>query len=289
MQRRAAAIYAAFFLVIGAVSYSLVATAEEPHVEFEDPAFELSQGETFTIDGQQYNVSEVTASSGGGGGGGHGGGGGGLTRSATITWVNQSSQYSETWENNSSVALQGTNYTVVVPNTSDPNQFTLREELNETAVLQEDPQADDSVITRNGTRYVAIDRGEGNVTLVPAEEYFPDPETRTIQEGSTIEYQGNRTTVQQVNESVTLTWTAPRENSVDVESGGNATLGGQQYVANLPDNSTLQLSRDYDNYQRQTREIAEFQERRNGLWGIVILSGVTMVLLVAMAYLPSRY
>ncbi|MFC6724799.1 hypothetical protein ACFQE1_10535, partial [Halobium palmae] len=77
MQRRAAAIFAAFFLLTSVASYSLIATAHQPSIEFEDPAYSLSANESFEVGGTQYNVSAIEATAGGGGGGGHGGGGGG--------------------------------------------------------------------------------------------------------------------------------------------------------------------------------------------------------------------
>lgn len=292
MQRRAAAAYAAFFLVIGVVSYSLIATAEQPHVEVDNPEFALSEGDNFTVGEQQYTVSSVSAPSsdgGGGGGGGHGGGGGDSAPSATVAWTNQSSQYSVTWENNTSVTYEETNYTVVIPNATDPNQFTLREEVDEEAILQNDPRADNSTVTRNGTQYVVIDSGE-NVTLVPADEYFPEPSAQTFQEGGTIQYQGNQTTIQNVTvESATLAWTAPRENTVEVADGGNVTLGDTQFVAYFPDQSTLELVEDYEAYQQEVQDVDQFQEQRNGLWGIVILCGLVFLFLVGIAYLPSRY
>ncbi|MFC6823818.1 hypothetical protein [Halopelagius fulvigenes] len=286
MQRRAAAVYVAFFLVIGAASYSLIATAQTPEVQFQNPKYSVSQGDTFRVDGQTYNVSELSASMEGGG---HGGGAS-LSRSATITYTEQSAEYTETWSNNTSVAVGSSNWTVLVPNQSDPSQFTLREDVNRTTILQQDPNADNETVTRNGEEYVVVQNQDGNTMLVPASEYFPAPQTRQVSEGDTLQYQGNQTNVANVTQSgVEVTWTAPRTNTIDVSSGSNVTLSNQTYLAHFENNKTLQLTQNFESYRAQEEEITTFHTQENGLWGIVILCGSVAVLLVALAFLPSRY
>jgi hypothetical protein len=285
MQRRAAAIYVAFFLVIGAASYTLIATAQAPAIEFDNPAYELSQGDEFQAGGQTYNVTSITAEVESGG---HGGGSS-LVRSGELSYVNQSATYTATWENNSTVTVDDTNWTVVIPNTTEPGQFTLREDVDEAAILQQDPQADNETITRDGQQYVVVTEN-GTSRLVPAAEYFPDPQTRQFQQGQTFQYEGNQTTISGVTaDAAELQWTAPRQSTIDVEDKGNVTLSGQQYLAHFPDNSTLQLTQNYDSFERQTAEIDTFHTQENGLWGVTILSGAVAVFLVGLAYLPSRY
>ncbi|MFC4357951.1 hypothetical protein ACFO0N_08320 [Halobium salinum] len=293
MQRRAAAVFAAFFLLVGAASYSLIATAQQPHVEFENPEQTLQQNDTFSVGDRQYTVSEISASSGGGGGGGHGGGGGGgVTRAGQITWVNESAQYSATLQNNSTLVRgeQNTSYRVVIQNASDVSSFTLREDINESRILADDPQADDQLVTRNGSQFVVIEDGSGNATLVPASEYFPEPETQQFSEGDSFEYQSNQTTVSNVtNGSATLTWTAEKTNTIEASNDANVTIGEETYLAHFPDNETMLLTQDFQSFQRQNDRIDQFTTSKNGLWGIVILSGAAALLLLMMAYLPSRY
>jgi hypothetical protein len=294
MQRRAAAIYVALFLVIGAGAYSLIATAQTPHVGFENPEHELSQGQTFQVEGQTYNVTSVSAEMEGGGGGGHGGGGPAtLVRSGEVSWVNDSARYTANWENNSTVDLgeDNTTYRVLVQQSSgNPTDFTLREELNRTQILQNDPAADNETVVRDGERVVLVEDENGSLTAVPVDEYFPEPSTEQYSEGDQLTYEGNQTTVDAVeNESVTLAWTAPRTNTAELSNEGNVTLGGQTYLAHFPNNETVVLTQDFQSYRSQTDNIDQFQEHINGLWGIVILCGTIAVLLIGMAYLPSRY
>lgn len=139
MQRRAAAVSVAFFVVISAASYALVATAEEPTVSLENPDHSLEQGESFTVNGQEYTVSKIEATKEStGGGGGHGGGGGEekLVRSGELTWTNESAQNASNGsaqntvqlEHRSNVTLQGTTYLAFFPN-------------NETVYLTQDFEA----------------------------------------------------------------------------------------------------------------------------------------------------
>jgi hypothetical protein len=292
MQRRAAAIFAAFFLLVGAGSYTLIATAQQPHVEFDDPAYELKQNDTVEAGGEQYNVSEISASTGGEGGGHGGGGGGEITRSATITYANESARYTATWENNSTVVLgeENTTYRVDIENGTDVSSFVLREQINESRILANDPRADNQTITRNGSRYVVLEDESGNATLVPANEYFPEPNTREFQVGQTFRNQSNQTTIANVtNSSAKLVWTAPRTNSIEVASHENVTLGDQKYLAHFPNNSTLQLTQDFEGLQAQNERIDQFTLNKNGLWGVFIVSVAGAIFVLMLAFLPSRY
>lgn len=285
MQRRAAAIYVALFVVIGAASYSLIATAETPHIEFQNPDYELSSGQTFQTGSQTYNVTEISAEVESGG---HGGGSS-LSRSGAIEYTNQSSQYTASWENNSTVSIQNASWTVLVPGDENATEFTLREDINETALLQQDPNANGEMVTVNGTQQVVIEEN-GEQRLVPASEYFPEPQSQNYSQGATLDYQGNQTTVSSVGGgAVEVSWTAPRTNTIDVGDEGNVTLGDTTYLAYFPNNETLQLTQDFENYQTQTETIETFHTHENGLWGISILSFLTAFFLVGFAYMPSRY
>jgi hypothetical protein len=284
MQRRAATAYVLLFLVLGAGSYGLIATAEQPEVTFDDPEHRLSSGDQFAVDGRQYTVTAVTAEEESGG---HGGGTS-VTYSGSLQWTNDSATYTETWAPGDTVTADGFEGEVSVANTSDPDEFTLVEPINRTAILQADPAADNETVTRNGEAFVVLT--EGNETrLVPASEYFPTPERRTFAEGDRVEYAGNQTTVGNVTSEVPVSWTASRTNTVELANRANVTLAGQQFFVFFVNDQQVVLESDYSVYERQTEAMAEQTRVQNGLWGISILSGVSMVLLVGMAFLPSRY
>jgi len=87
MQRRAVAVAAALFLIVGALSLGLVLTSEAPALDTQGEN-EFQQGDRFTVAGQTYTVASIEATESEGGG--HGGGGGGTTYEAVIEWNNQS-------------------------------------------------------------------------------------------------------------------------------------------------------------------------------------------------------
>jgi hypothetical protein len=279
MQRRAAIAYVLLFLVLGVGSYGLIATAQQPTVTFQDADHRLSAGDRFAVDDRQYTVTDVTAEEEEGE----------TTYSGALEWTNDSATYTESWESGSVVNASGFEGNLTIANESDPSGFTLVEEINRTAILQEDPNADNETVTRNGEDYVVVT--EGNETrLVAVDEYFPEPETRTFSEGDSIDYAGNQTTVGNVTRSeVPVSWTAPRTNTVELSNAGNVTLHGQQYFVYFVSDSEVVLESDYSVYAEQTAEIDQYTTLQNGLWGVSILSGVSAVLLIGMAFLPSRY
>jgi hypothetical protein len=290
MQRRAAAIYVAFFLVLGAASYSLIATAQAPTVSFENPDYALEEGDSFTIDGQQYTATTVqTEVEESGGGGGHSGP---VTteiiHSATITWTNESALYTQTWDNGSTVTYDDEEWVVVVPNASDPSSFTLRESIDRAGILANDTNADNETVTRSGEEYVIVTEN-GSSTLVPASDYFPTPAERQVSESGTFDLSGNETRVAVASDAVTFSWNAPRQNTAEFGDQVNVTLSGQTYLAHFETNTSVVLTQDFESYRAQNAEIDSFNEQKNGLWGVTILSGTTIVFLVGLAFLPSRY
>jgi hypothetical protein len=288
MQRRAAAIYVALFVVLGAASYSLVATASAPTVTFENPDHSLSENDRLTVDDRQYTVSSITAETSGGGGG-HGGGGAELTRSGELTWTNDSARHTQTWEHNTTVTYQNEEYRVLVAEGDDPSTFRLQETVNRTAILRDDAAVNNETVTVNGTEYVVREEND-NRTLIPTSEYFPDPSATEYNEGDTVRYQGNATTVSRVTgDGATLAWTGPRTNTVAVDNHANVTLNGRTYFAHFADNNTLVLEGDYGVYASQTEEIDTYHSYVNGLWGVSIVSFATAIMLLGMAYMPSRY
>lgn len=287
MQRRAAAVYVAFFLVVGAVSFTLIATATEPAFSVEDPEYTLEPNESFTLDGQQYTVASITAERGDA----EGSGPAPIERSGVIRWTNRSAAYAGEWTNGSIVTYNDESWNVSLPrgDVNNSTQFSLVEPINRTAILRNDSSVANRTTTVDGVEYV-VRQSNGTRTLVPADEYFPEPETIVFQRGETFEYEGNRTTVADIgNQVVALEWHAPRTNEVNVGNNANVTLGGSTWFAHFPTNDTLELTQDYEQYQLFQEEQAVQTDNINGLWGVTILSGLSVIFLAGLAYLPSRY
>lgn len=287
MQRRAGAAFVVFFLLVGAASLALVTTASPP--EFDVDGQQLEQGDSFEVDGQTYNVESVSASEGGGGDDGHGGGGGGeTTYEAVFNWTNESYQHTESWENNSTVTVDDTEWTVLV-NEGGNGSFVLREDVNETQILQNDPDAGNETVTYEDEPHVVVTRN-GSEELVPASEYFPDPETRQLSTDDQFDYNGNQTTVTAVtNTSAEVQWTAPKTQTTSATQQGNVTLGDTTFFAHFESEDGVVISQDFQQLERFNEEESQFHEMQNGLWGVAILSATLVVLVLGMAFLPSRY
>jgi hypothetical protein len=267
MQRRAAALYGAFFLVLAVGSYGMIAAASAPTLSVEDPDHRLSDGGQLTVDDRTYDV----AVDGG---------------EATLSWTDTNAVYTETWADGDDVTLGGTNYSVAIPGDADPPVA----ELTEARPLPEDVETTEV----NGTEYVVLDGDDDTRELVAVDAYldetYGEAETRTLEASESVDYRGNLTTVTTItNESVVLEWRAPRTNTVDVAEGDVVDLNGVEFAAHFPDGGTLVLDRDVEAYERQLDVQATHHERTNGLWGVSILSSLAVVLLFAFAYLPSRY
>lgn len=269
MQRRAAAVSAVVLLLIAAGAYAVIGSAAEPEIDLEADET-ISDNETREFGGQTYNFSVD-----------------GEAQQAAVEYTNESYVWTESLENNSTTEFQGDDYRVLVPAVEEPSEFTFREVFNVSAILADDPAIENETITRaDDQRYVVYVE---NGTTRPLDEYLPDPRSVTYAEGDTFDYRNNSTTVANVsNESVTLQWTAPRTTQTDVSEGANITLAGSVYVAHFPGGNQLALG-SYNEYVDQQQRVSYFHERISGLWGVVIVCSLAAVVLLMMAYLPSRY
>lgn len=287
MQRRVAAIYFAFFLVMGASAFSVMAVAEEPAVDI--PGNTYAQNDTFRVSGERYTVTKLGVAEGGGGG--HGGGGG-ASYAGTLTQTNESSRYTAALANNSTIVYQGDDYRVVIANESDVDSFTLREEQNVTAILRADPAVYNETSRIDGQRYVTFRENNTNRLL---SAYLPTPASERFSVGDPLQYQSNSTTVVDVTPAeATVEWFAPRTTTRELTQGGNVTLSGETYLVHFtgdkhhPEEIRILLSQDFQGYNDALATQDYYHERINGLWGVIILSGVAAFLILAMAYMPVR-
>src|SRR6056297_2581747 len=164
MQRRAAAAYFVFFLVVSVAAYAYIGVAESQRPEVQLDGQELTNDSTFTAGGQTYTVSNIHMS---GGGGGHGGGGGAMA--ADLSWTNNSSQYTPTMEAGSTTTVDNTTYNVSVDNAT--STLVLTAEQNVTQLLQEDSSVYDSLATREGERFVVYRANNSTQSL---QEWLPE-------------------------------------------------------------------------------------------------------------------
>lgn len=291
MQRRAAAVYFALFVLIGAGTFAFIQVGtSQPDIRLEG-ARELSSGQSLTVAGTEYTVSEIGHAESEGGG--HGGGGAGPIV-GTLTWTNESAVQTATLDNGSTTTYQGDTYTVVIPNRSDVAEFRLVERFNVTARLLADDAVENQLATKNGTDYVVY---RANDTIRRLSEWLPEPTRQgPFTEGGSFPYQadgGNVTaTIRGVTTSaVTLAWDSPTDREAELTEGSNVTLGDTTYFAHFTDANHVQLvptNQYWDQYQRQLEYEDAWFERHAGLWAVVIASFMAAVLLLAAAYMPVK-
>ncbi|WP_280535358.1 hypothetical protein [Halopenitus sp. POP-27] len=282
MQRRAVAVYAVLFLLVGAAAGTLTATADAPEVSFDNPAFEGGAGDSFEYNGTTYTVTEVTEETS------ESHGATTTTLVGTIEW-NRTVEESATWANDSTVAYDGNDWRVVIDG-EDPDTVTLQDQLDRTAILENDSSADNETVQSDGEEYVVVRDETGSATLVPAEEYFPEPEERRIAEGETITYDEHDATVENVTASeATLRWETVETSSAELSQQGTVTLGGTDFVVIFQDSSTVSLSSDMESYEAQQAQIDQFEQRMSGLTRVQWVSIGLMMFLIAFAFMPSRY
>lgn len=267
MQRRAAAAYVAVFLLVAAGSYGLIATAQQPQIDLaqSEVDHEVTQGGTLTVGDTTYTVDSIEASDG--------------TVAASLAY-NATVEKTRDLQNGSVVERDDANWTVVIPNESDVSTFRLVENFT----------VDRPTVTQDGTTYVVIEDEGNNRTLVPQDEYlrqkYGEPRTQEFTEGDA--WNDTRTVSNVTRERARLSWEAVEPQSTSAAEGANVTLGDTTYVAHFPNNGTLQLTTNYEAYQKDEQAIADFRDRKNGLWMVSILSGIAAVVLLALAYLPTK-
>lgn len=278
MQRRAAAVYFAFFVLVGAGAYGMIATTPAAEVSLDAPSY--GEDATFDVGGQTYTVAGISVEEA------EGGHGGSATVTGELAWTNESAVYTATLENNSTVDYQGEERRVLIANESDVSEFTLRETQNVSAILAADAAVENETVGFQGQPHVVY---RANDTLRPLAEYLPTPAETSVAEGEEFVYENNSTTVDAVTPAeVTLTWSGERRQTVGLDEGANVTLSGQQFVVHFPSESAVQLGSDYGAYQEELDRVDYAHERTNGLWGVAILSFMAAAILLGAAYMPVR-
>ena len=271
MQRRAVAVYVALFVLIGVASYTLMVTAEQPQVTVDNPDFQLSSGEEFTVGGQTYTAATIEEGDDG-------------TVTGTVEWTVTGVENTDEWAEGDTVTVDEREWTVVSASSST---VTVEEVIDRTAILESDPAADNTTYSGDDGEFVLVDDER-----VPAEEYFePSIATVTFSQGESIPYDGQQVTIDSIeNGSVGLSWTTDESNSQQLEAGDTLTLADNStYTAYFIGSNTLELTSDDEAYAAAVAEQEAFSQRVTGLRWVTFTAGFISMLLIAFAFLPSRY
>jgi hypothetical protein len=284
MQRKAVAAYTLFFIVMAVSAYSVIAVASAPPVDIEGETY--AEGSSFTTAGIQHDVSEIAVPESSGEG--HGGGG---SLTGEITYVDPQSTLTETLDNGSEVAFRDGTYLLAIENGTDGRVAVLTEQFDVEERLAADDAVFNSTVESDGQTFV---RYRANNTLVPLEEYLPEPTVARVGSGETMQYVPDEQPVDaEVTEitdsSVAIEWTGSEEFERTLSEGANVTLAdGETYLVHFPSDGEVTLSQDFQGYSESQARIDAFTTRRNGLWGVSIISGLAAVLVIGLGYMPVR-
>jgi len=287
MQRRWAAIYFAFFLVMSASGLAVITAGSAPPVDV-DGELQVQEQSTFTHADQRYEVSEIAVESGGGG---HGGGGG-ASLAGTITYTDPDALQEEVFDVGDPVEYKGGEYNVSVESADGGDVVVLTEEFDVEARLEADPAVANETVTSEGETFV---RYRANDTLVPLEAYLPEPDVDRFQPGDTIQYSPEENVTVDANVSAvsesgaTIAWRASEEFELDLEEGSNVTMAnGQTFLVHFPTEDRVLLTTQFEEYDHQVELQEDYHERENGLWSVVYVSGFAAMLVLGLAYMPVR-
>jgi hypothetical protein len=279
MQRRAAAVYFVLFVLVGAGAYGFMQVGmSKPAVDLQEQVY--TQNAEIEVGGQTYMIANISTE----------GEGDSPEYVGKLTWFNESARESTAIENNATIGFQDGEYRVSIPNETDPSSFALVEEPNVSAILANDPAVENETGTQGDETYVFYQNG----SRVLLSEYLPPAETVELAVGDEFEYQAENATarVDAISSSeVAVSWAAPGEETIELSEGSNVTLNGQTHFAHFPGDGVVQIlptDEYYGEYNQQLQNINAWEERQNGVWGMVLLSVLAAILLVAMAYLPVK-
>ncbi|QCC50890.1 hypothetical protein [Halapricum salinum] len=186
----------------------------------------------------------------------------------------------------------GSDYLVTIPNETgvDPTTASLIQQQNVTRILGMDTDVRGTLGTNpDGSQFVEFENG----TQVLLSEYLPDPEVETLEEGGTLQYQGNETTIGNITTAeVPLEWRGPKTFTRSLSEGSSVELNNETYFVHFPSDSTVKIlentTENYEAYQSDQNKIDKYNERKAGLWAVVIISLLAGLILLATAYLPVR-
>lgn len=267
MQRRAAAMYVIFFVLIAVGSFAVANVVEAPDPAMDEYDHQLTVDDTVTIDGTTYTLTRIDVFS------------------ATFEWTQPEAEQSGTVTNESVIESDGVEFLVEIDAGDEPDGVTLIEQY---------PEHDLETVEIDGVTYVVIEEDD-ETRVVPEEEYLEDEhgprERLELTAGDSFVWdQANASvTIEAISTaSITVSWVGPVERSITVQSGQPTEIGQTTFMANFVDTEFIQLTTDIEAYEAHRDEIDTFDERTQGFWGITVLSLLTAVLIGGLSYLPRR-
>ncbi|AGN00896.1 hypothetical protein L593_04735 [Salinarchaeum sp. Harcht-Bsk1] len=276
MQGRAAAVYGLVFLLVAAGAYGFVTVAEAPEPSMDNPDVTFAEtGENQTIGERTYRLDGFGSQRG--------------QPTATLVWTDEDARSTESWTHAAEpggttvTTAENVTYWVRIPQDEATGSFTLLETPAEGSNVTVVTDSNGNWVVEEGTNYTALEEYDGF-------------ERVEVENGSTLAIgTGNDTRdvrVDQVtNESVTVSWNEPAETEITLRQTSVKELEGTNVTVHVPGDGSLEMATSeepIDDYLEQHEDRTHFQERMDGLKMSAVLSLVSFVLLVGMAFLPRK-
>ena len=329
MQRRAAAAYTALFLVIAVVAGGILVTAETPEITVDDPDYELQEGDDFEHDGNTYTLNETadgeatfevfepeheysdTWANG--------------TMiefeeamylvsldPPTVTLgeiteidgeeVDPEEMDEEEADDEEAEAddeeaddAEADDAEAEDEDEADDEDTEADDEDAEAEDEEAEEEADDAEAEDEDDEDAEADDEEADDEEAPAEGDTVDEdeveigEELTFEEGDTLEYQGNETTISEVtDDEATVTWIDERTSTESVDSGEDLELNDDEVLRVHVEGDRVLLTSDIEGYDEQVDAAAAYDDRIEGVTWVIVLSLITVMMMISLAYLPVR-
>lgn len=267
MQRRAAAMYVAFFLIIAVGSIGFINLVEAPSPAMDEYDHQVAPDDSFDVDDTTYTLTGIDVFS------------------ATLEWSVEESEQTELLRNESTIESEETEYRIEIPPGDEPDSFFLQELY---------PDHGLETVEVDGRTYVVITENDED-EFVPEDEYLREEygavERLELTVDDTFYYDAvNETvTVEAIDTaSVEVGWVGPEDRSITLSPGESVELEDTTFVANFVGTEYIQLTSDQAAYDEHAAAMDTWDERYLGFWAIGVLSIFSAILIGALSYLPRR-
>ncbi|GAB3687171.1 hypothetical protein GCM10028857_19990 [Salinarchaeum chitinilyticum] len=274
MQGRAAAVYGLVFLLVAAGAFTYASVAEPPEPTMDTPDQSVSQGEVVTLGDREYELTGFGSQRG--------------QPTATLVWTDEDARSLEEWTHaaepgGTTVTYENASYWVRIPQTASPSSFTLLETPAEGSNV--------SVFGDGNGNWIVNDDGE----YVDLEDYEAF-ERVEVQNGSMLTIgSGNESREVRVdavtNASVTVSWSDPREVERIARQTSRSEINGQNLTVHIPGDGTLDVATSeagIEAYLEKHDDKQAFETRMDGLTMASVISLVSFIVLIGMAFLPRK-
>ncbi|WP_248516685.1 hypothetical protein [Salinarchaeum laminariae] len=274
MQGRAAAVYGLVFLLVAAGAFTYATVAEPPEPTMDNPDQSAAQGEMVTLGDREYEVTGFGSQRG--------------QPTAKLVWTDEEARSSEEWTHaaepgGTTVTYENSSYWVRIPQTASTNSFTLLETPGEDSNVSVFTDGDGNWIVNDGGNYVDL-------------ENYDAFERVDVENGSMLTTgSGNESRDVRVdsvtNDSVSVSWSDPAEVERIARQTSRSNINGQNLTVHIPGDGTVDIATSVsgiDAYLEQHEDKNDFETRMDGLTLASVISLVSFIVLIGMAFLPRK-